>query len=99
MIQLFGKNLEPVQKKSENIIYGYSESDSEEQDTDSEVKSTTCNTIPHTSSKTNCPTIDLTNVEMSECDINEKSPSQKTIDMTNMDMASSENEEITSNNG
>ena len=98
MIQLLGRNLEHVQK-SDSIRYDDSESDSEEQDTDSEEKSTTSNIITHTTSKTNCPTIDLTNVEMSECYINEKPPSQKTIDMTNMDMASSENEEITGNNG
>ena len=86
-------------KKSESIRYDDSESDSEEQDTDSEVKSTTSNTITHTISKTNCPTIYLTNVEISECNSNEKRPSQKTIDVTNMDMALYENEENKSNNG
>ena len=90
-------------QKRDSTIYYYLDPKSEEQDTDYEENTTTSNT--------ESPTIDLTSVEMSECYIDEKPPSQnqcdinenplslKTMDMTNVDMSSSKSDDITSNNG
>ena len=80
-----------------------SESESEEDNSESEQSFTT--------SHARTPTIDLTRVEMSECDINEKPPSKnqcdinekprslKTIDLTDVGMTTSEKGDIISNNG